>query len=62
MNAPRVKTTEEALRWMAEFDLYLTAKTIQQALQGVGLYNGVIDGKWGPKSRSAYDEFNRRVG
>lgn len=45
-----------------DFGFYKAAKAMQQALQGIGLYDGVIDGKWGPKSRSAYDAFNRRVG
>jgi lysozyme len=44
-----------------DFGVYKCAKAMQQALQALDLYKGVIDGKWGPLSRAAYDEFNRRV-
>lgn len=46
---------------VADFGIYKAAKAMQQALQGLGLYNGVIDGKWGPASRAAYDQFNEGV-
>lgn len=43
----------------APYDRYLCAKQMQMALQAAGLYTGTIDGKWGPKSRAAYDHFNQ---
>lgn len=43
------------------YDRYLCAKQMQMALQGAGLYTGMVDGKWGPKSRAAYDAFNKGV-
>lgn len=41
------------------YDLYLCAKAMQQALQRLGLYTDTIDGRWGTKSRCAYNRFNR---
>lgn len=39
------------------YDRYLVAKALQTALQPVEPI--LVDGKWGPKSRAAYDKFNR---
>jgi lysozyme len=52
---------ETAATPVIDFGVYKAAKAMQQALQAIGLYTGTIDGKWGPQSRAAYDEFNRRV-
>jgi lysozyme len=45
-----------------DFVLYKTVKAVQQALQGGGLYNGQIDGKWGPQSQAAVDALLEKVG
>ena len=39
-----------------------SAKEIQQALKNAGLYDGAIDGKIGPKSRKAIEEFQAKNG
>ncbi len=40
------------------FDRYLIAKALQMALLPIEP-KLVVDGKWGPESRAAYDKFNK---
>lgn len=44
-----IKETEESVK--------PTEKEIQQALKNAGLYNGEVDGKIGPRSKRAIEEF-----
>ncbi|MDD4954631.1 MAG: peptidoglycan-binding domain-containing protein [Candidatus Omnitrophica bacterium] len=39
-----------------------TAEDIQKALKGAGLYSGSIDGKIGPKTKKAIEEFQSKNG
>jgi peptidoglycan hydrolase-like protein with peptidoglycan-binding domain len=40
----------------------MTKKQIQKALKNAGYYDGVADGKMGPKTRTAIMEFQKNMG
>ena len=40
----------------------MTKKQIQEALKNVGYYDGAVDGKIGPKTKTAIKEFQKNAG
>jgi peptidoglycan hydrolase-like protein with peptidoglycan-binding domain len=40
----------------------MTKKQIQKALKNAGYYDGNVDGKMGPKTKTAIKEFQKSVG